>query len=217
MGTRPASSRLSPVAAKIRIEDADRLEGSLSAGNCRPAYRWNSSWRKSRSLEARRGTSDETYPRLHLVTSDPGGEAGRIWLQRSSGQAHENVECREAEVVGKESWIFLSCFLIAAGAGFASLFRSRQLMTARMIVSSTLYSGAVGLVIGLLSFNYFTSSEDGVWTLLGICGLSGLAGLGGISVVDQLVRYITAGGLSIRIHVEKDDDADDDDTSGSVH
>lgn len=91
--------------------------------------------------------------------------------------------------------VFLSCFSISSLGGLAALLRSGKKITVRAILSSMLYSGLVGLVIGLVWYR-FLSGDENIYFLIGV---SGLAGLGGATVLDFVVQVITKGGLNITI------------------
>ncbi len=100
--------------------------------------------------------------------------------------------------------VLLSCLAIASLGGFFSLLRSQQPLTARGLVAATLYSGLIGLVIGLLWFNYFAPAN-----LFFLIGTSGLAGLGGVTLLDVVVNVIAKGGVNITIKPKSDGSEED--------
>jgi len=97
---------------------------------------------------------------------------------------------------------FLLCFAISALGGFAALLKSRRPLTGRNIATAVLYSGSVGLVIGLIWFNYFNTVNN-VFMLI---GSSGLAGLSGTTAADIAVRVLGQGGLTFLTPKKKDQD-----------
>jgi hypothetical protein len=104
--------------------------------------------------------------------------------------------------------MFLSAFSISSVGGLAALLRSQRQLTFRAVVSTSLYSGLTGLVIALLSHNYF--GVDNPYFLLGVCGL---AGIGGTTVIDFVLQTIRNGGVDIRFSPKRDNDgADEDET-----
>ena len=90
--------------------------------------------------------------------------------------------------------VFAACFIIASFGGVAALLRSGRTLEWRAVVSSLVYSGVVGLVIGLVCYKYF--ENDNIYLLI---GCSGLAGLGGTTVLDFMVQVLAKGGVSINI------------------
>jgi uncharacterized membrane-anchored protein len=89
-------------------------------------------------------------------------------------------------------WVFLSSFLVAAAAGFASLLRTAVKLTWISVFSALLNSGLVGLSISLLWYHKF---HDNLYFLVGLCII---AGLGGATTVDFLLKAFMAGGLSVK-------------------
>lgn len=96
--------------------------------------------------------------------------------------------------------VLTSCFTISSLGGMAALLRSGKVITWRTGASAFLYSGIMGLVIGLVWYQYF-SGQDNVYFLIGV---SGLAGLGGTTLLDFVMQVMAKGGVSI-IVVPKDD------------
>ena len=81
--------------------------------------------------------------------------------------------------------VFISCFGISALAGFFTHLRSNKPINLRETIAVTFYSGMLGLVIGLLWYNYFAPAN--YYFLIGV---SGLAGLGGITISHAIVRSL---------------------------
>ena len=96
--------------------------------------------------------------------------------------------------------VLLSCFSISSLGGLAALLRSGKPLHWRTIISALLYSGVVGLVIGLVWYRYF-SGQDNIYFLIGV---SGLAGLGGTTLLDFVVQAISRGGINIQISPKRD-------------
>jgi hypothetical protein len=99
--------------------------------------------------------------------------------------------------------VLSSAFAISSIGGLAALLRSKQPLSLRTTVAAILYSGIVGLLIALLWFNYFKSSDENLYFLLGI---SGLAGIGGTTVIDLAVQILRNGGVNIVIKPNDDED-----------
>lgn len=99
--------------------------------------------------------------------------------------------------------VFLSCFVISSLGGLAALLRSGREIKTRDVISAMLYAGLVGLVIGLVWFQYF-SGQDNVYFLIGV---SGLAGLGGTTLLDFFVQIIAKGGVNVHISPKSDSPA----------
>ena len=96
--------------------------------------------------------------------------------------------------------VLSACFALSSVAGIASELRNKGAVNFRRILSAALYSGTLGLVIGLLWYQYW--SETDAYFLVGV---SGLAGFGGISLVDIIIsgaKKIYTGGLKIRFEVD---------------
>lgn len=91
--------------------------------------------------------------------------------------------------------VLLSCFSISSLGGLAALLRSGKPLDWRSVLSATLYSGCVGLTIGLVWFQYF--NEQGNIEFL--IGVSGLAGIGGTTVLDFCVQAMSRGGINIHV------------------
>lgn len=105
--------------------------------------------------------------------------------------------------------ILAACFGLSSLAGVAALLRSNKILDPRTVIAAFLYSGLFGLVIGLVWFNYFAPANHYF-----LVGVSGLAGLGGVSLIDVLVQLITRG-VSVKIHVDPDNDATEVDNAHS--
>ena len=90
--------------------------------------------------------------------------------------------------------VLCSAFAISSVGGLAALLRSKQQLTLRSILATSLYSGTLGLVIALVWYNHYATSN--VWFLLGV---SGLAGIGGTTVMDFVVQVLKHGGVNITI------------------
>jgi hypothetical protein len=99
--------------------------------------------------------------------------------------------------------VFIACFSLASVAGISSLVRSGKELTVRTILAAGCYSGLLGLVIGLLWYNYFAPAN-----IFFLIGVSCLAGLGGVSLIDVIVQVIARGGVNILIQ-PKDKKNDD--------
>lgn len=96
--------------------------------------------------------------------------------------------------------VLASCFTISSLGGLAALLRSGRSLTGRVVLSAVLYSGIVGLVIGLVWYQYF-SGQDNIYFLIGV---SGLAGLGGTTLLDFVVQVLSKGGVNIHISPKRD-------------
>jgi hypothetical protein len=99
--------------------------------------------------------------------------------------------------------VFLSCFTVASLGGFFSHLRSKKPLSLRNTIALTFYSGLVGLVIGLLWYNYFAPGN-----LYFLIGVSGLAGLGGTTLLDVVVNVISKGGVNIMFTPQGDDEGE---------
>jgi hypothetical protein len=117
----------------------------------------------------------------------------------------------DANILGKEATmqppelspleVFLSCFTISALGGFFSLLRSERPISLRSCCAATFYSGVIGLVIGLLWYNYW--ADTNIFFLIGV---SGLAGLGGLSLSDLVIKLLRGKlGIKISVHADKED------------
>lgn len=91
--------------------------------------------------------------------------------------------------------VLASCFTISSLGGLAALLRSGKPLNWRTVATALLYSGIVGLVIGLVWYQYF-SGQDNIYFLIGV---SGLAGLGGTTLLDFVLQVISKGGVNIFI------------------
>lgn len=91
-----------------------------------------------------------------------------------------------------QAWTFITAFIVAAIAGLASLLRSNNEITWRNLSATILYSGVIGSIISMLSFDYF---EENIPLLL---ATSGLTGIGGATAID-LLRVLLRGKLDIRV------------------
>lgn len=80
--------------------------------------------------------------------------------------------------------IFLTSFVVAALAGFASLLRSGSPLTKVGILSSFLNSGLLGLSMSLLWYETF---RENIYFLV---GLSVLSGLGGNLTIDLALNLL---------------------------
>ena len=102
--------------------------------------------------------------------------------------------------------VVLSAFAISSFGGIAAVLRSREELDCRRLAGAAMYSGAVGLVICLLWYNFF-DGQDNIFFLLGI---SGLAGIGGANVLD-LLKLLWQGKLVISIKKKQElgDDGDE--------
>jgi hypothetical protein len=87
--------------------------------------------------------------------------------------------------------VFATAFVISSLAGMAALLRSTQELSVRTVLSVILNTGAMGLAISLVLFNYF---EDNAYFLFGLCLL---AGLGGLTAVGFLIQIFKQGGVEI--------------------
>lgn len=102
-----------------------------------------------------------------------------------------------------------SAFAISAFCGLASLLQSKKALTVRAVLSSFMYSGATGLIVGLLWFNEY--GADNPYFMLGVAGL---AGIGGVSLVDVAIATFKKSGLSIKIATRRETNASDSGTAG---
>lgn len=96
--------------------------------------------------------------------------------------------------------LFISAFVLSAVAGFAALLRQRGEITWRLLLSSVLNSGVLGLMMAFLLFSYFRES---VWFLLGLCVL---AGFGGMTLVGFVLFLVKQGGANIDIKINQPND-----------
>lgn len=101
--------------------------------------------------------------------------------------------------------VFLSAFGVSAFAGLAAFLRFSKQLTVVGVVSSMLNAGLLGLAIALLWYTKFRDG-DNVYTLIGVCVLAGLAG---IPATNFILKVLQAGGLSITIKADKDEDLPD--------
>lgn len=119
-------------------------------------------------------------------------------------------------------YLFLLAFSISALAGLGNLLRNDRPLGARIVFSTILNSGALGLVVGMLLYTWF---KDNTWFLLGLCLL---AGLSGTSILNFLVMIIRRGGADIEIiiapkreqehtHVDGGSEVANKDVSGDAH
>jgi len=103
-------------------------------------------------------------------------------------------------------WVLLSAFAISSFGGIAAVMRSKEPLLMRRVIGAGMYSGAIGLIVCLLWYNFF-DGKDNIYFLLGI---SGLAGIGGANVLD-ILKLIWQGKLVISIkpkdelHVDNED------------
>ena len=96
-------------------------------------------------------------------------------------------------------WLFVLAFIIAAMAGVATVLRTVEKITVRVILSAILNSGALGLCIALI---LFTWCKDNTWFLLGLCLLAGLGGMTALGFLLMIVRvFLGRGGLDVHIDV----------------
>ena len=107
-----------------------------------------------------------------------------------------------------DAWqVLLACFTISSLGGLAQLLRSGRAVTRRMLLAAMLYSGLMGLVIGLIWYNYF-NGQDNLYFLVGV---SGLAGLGGTTLLDFLLQVVAQGGIHVTIQPKRrESDGDSD-------
>ena len=108
-------------------------------------------------------------------------------------------------------WLFILAFMIAALAGVATVIRTVERITVRVVTTAILNSGALGLSIALI---LFTWCKDNTWFLLGLCLLAGLGGMTALGFVLMMVRVLVGrGGLDVHIDVSpkmKDPEVDND-------
>lgn len=97
--------------------------------------------------------------------------------------------------------ILASAFAISSFAGLAALLRSKQQMTVRSVLAATCYSGAMGLIIGLLWMQEYGMGGNPYFLL----GVSGLAGIGGVTVVDLAVMVAKKSGITLQFARPKDE------------
>lgn len=102
--------------------------------------------------------------------------------------------------------VFLACFSVSSLAALSALLRSGKPLTWRNVISTMLYSGMFGLVIGLLWYNYF----DGANNVFFLIGVSGLAGLGGNSLIEFIVGGI-AHGFNVHLSTGQTESQEDKD------
>jgi hypothetical protein len=119
----------------------------------------------------------------------------------------------EAEMPGRYNPILvvLSAFAISSFGGVAAALRSREDLDWRRLLGAAMYSGAIGLIVCLLWYNFF-DGQDNIFFLLGI---SGLAGIGGANVLD-ILRLLWQGKLVISIKKKQDVGPDDDEEKNIV-
>jgi hypothetical protein len=96
--------------------------------------------------------------------------------------------------------VFMACFGLASLGGLTALLRSGRPLTVRTLTAAVLYSGLMGVIIGLVWYNYF----DGQNNVFFLMGVSGLAGLGGTTLLDFVVQLISKGGVNIIIKPKDD-------------
>lgn len=89
---------------------------------------------------------------------------------------------------------FAACFAISSACGIAAKLRKGDAVPTREWAVAGFYSGCVGLVIGLLWYNYWGPANP--YFLIGV---SGLAGLGGVSVAEIFVQIMSKGGILIQV------------------
>jgi len=93
--------------------------------------------------------------------------------------------------------ILVSCFTISSVAGLAAMLRSRKRLSWRNVFGASLYSGVIGLLLGLLWYNYFDGVEQNYCFLVGMCGLAGLGGATGLDVLFALLSGKSCLNISI--------------------
>ena len=102
--------------------------------------------------------------------------------------------------------VFVASTLVAGLSGLATLLRSATPLTTKLVVSSLLNSGMLGLGISLIWYARFA---DNTAFLVGICVLSGL---GGMASIDVVLAALRKGGFSIKMgkdSVEMPEKSDD--------
>lgn len=102
--------------------------------------------------------------------------------------------------------VLAATFTIASLGGLAAKLRSREPLTPRSLIAAVLYAGLLGLLIGLLWFNYFNDAGN-IYFLVGV---SGMAGIGGMSLMDFVVQAFRNGGINIKISASEEEEQKDD-------
>lgn len=105
--------------------------------------------------------------------------------------------------------VILAGATLSSFGGLAALLRSGANLTARNLLSATLYSFVFGAVYCLLWYNYFDGEKQNFYFLI---GSAGLVGLGGMTLIDFAVQVLLHGKVSIT--VKPDDDGKQDPPDG---
>lgn len=95
--------------------------------------------------------------------------------------------------------VALMCFTLAALAGLTQLLRSGKPLTLRLVASTCLYTGLVGLVVMLSAYQFL----DKYWPYI-LC-ISLLAGLSGTGILDFIVDAWSRGGITIIVRSKTED------------
>jgi hypothetical protein len=90
--------------------------------------------------------------------------------------------------------ILASAFAISSFAGLAALLRSKQELTVRSVASAVTYSGAMGLIIGMLWMNQYGTTGNPYF----LVGVAGLAGIGGVTVIDLALMAAKKSGITLQ-------------------
>lgn len=92
--------------------------------------------------------------------------------------------------------VIAAAFGVSSIGGLAALLRSNKKLSWRNVFAALLYSGMMGMIIGLLWYNYF----DGKGNIAFLLGVSALAGIGGVTVTDFVIQCLSRGGIDIIVH-----------------
>jgi hypothetical protein len=96
--------------------------------------------------------------------------------------------------------IFIAAFGLSACASLAALLRSGKPLHRLSVTISVLNSGFLGLGFSLL---WYTSFQENIYALLGVCVLSGL---GGMTTVEFAMKVFRNGGFNISFGKRETDD-----------
>ena len=91
--------------------------------------------------------------------------------------------------------IFFAALGLSSFGGLAALLHSGRSLTVRALLNAIVYSGAMGLGIALLWYNYF----DGQKNVHFLLGVSLFAGIGGVTLLDFIIQVFKNGGINITI------------------
>lgn len=99
--------------------------------------------------------------------------------------------------------VVLGAFAVSSLAGVAQLLRSHEELNVRVVLAALLYSGVIGMGIGLMLSAYVQDVRI-------VLGVSALAGAGGASVLDFIwvcLQLFFQGKLSVTVRTSQDQDS----------